>query len=128
MADYLPVYTPGQAFTSPPRPPSPAASSSRSPAPAPSAPPPPASVKVVGVAAFDAASGARVTIWGRPGPRGHRLRQHHRRRPDREAAANGQVTAYTAVTTPDRRRDHRSRGKAALTTATNGNLVRFLAR
>jgi hypothetical protein len=99
MSDYLPVYTPGQAFTLTAS----AAitggqllevtgSGTVGPAAA-------GSVKVVGVAAFDCASGARITVWGRrPGPRGHR-RRHITAGDPVVSAANGQVAAAAPVTT-----------------------------
>jgi hypothetical protein len=80
-----------------------------------------ASAKVVGNAAFDAASGARVTIWAN--------------KPVHEATASGSITAGDSLVTAAA--GQVATGAAAtpsafigvaLTTATNGNLVRYLAR
>jgi hypothetical protein len=122
MADYTPVYNPGHAWTS-----SASAtitggqlvevSGSGTVGPAGAG-----STKVVGVAAFDAASGARVTVW--PGAihevtcaanvtAGNTLK----------AAATGQVTPWVSGT------DAADLViGTALTTATSGNKVRFFAR
>lgn len=121
MSDYVPVYTPGESFTSTAS----AAitggqlvevtgSGTVGPAGA-------ASTKVVGLAAFDCASGARVTVWAN--------------KPVHEATASGAVTAGDLLGAAAAGQVVTNATPAAgvlvgvaLTTATNGNLVRYQAR
>ena len=131
MGDYIPVYTPGEAFGM-------TASATITggqqvevtgsgtvgPAAA-------DSTKVIGVAAFDAANGARVTVWssnlvhevtngsGSTITAGALL----------AAAASGGVKALAAVTTPTPADVTNSRGciGVALTTAADGAKVRYAA-
>ena len=119
MSDYLPVYTPAQAFTLTAS----AAitggqlveitgSGTVGPAGVTSA-------KVVGVAAFDCASGARITIWGAGIHEGVAAANITAGDPVKAAAA-GQVTGYTVGTDAV----NALLGKA-ITTASSGSLVRF---
>lgn len=129
MSDYVPVYTPAQAFSSTAS----AAitggqlvevSGSGTCAPAAAG-----SVKVLGVAAQDVASGARVAIWGEGV---HEVTASGTVTAGDQvvAAANGQVATAAAVTTPTAADVTTTRAilGVALTTATTGNLVRFQMR
>ena len=130
MSDYLPVYSPGEAFTS-------TASATITggqilevtgsgtvgPAAA-------GSVKVVGVAAFDCASGARITVWSAAQVHEVTASGTVTAGDPVVSAASGQVASAAAVTTPTAADVTTTRALigVALTTATNGNLVRYLAR
>lgn len=119
MADYLPVYTPAQAFTLTA---SAAITGGQLVEVTGSGTVGPAAVtsaKVLGVAAFDAGSGQRVTIWG-PGIHEVTAAANITAGDPIKAAANGQVTAYTVGTDAV----NALLGKA-ITTAASGSLVRF---
>jgi hypothetical protein len=129
MADYLPVYTPGQAvpFTT-----SAAVTGGTLAAVSGDGTVGPAaagSAKVVGVFACDAASGVRVTVWCR-GMVHEVVNSGGVTAGDQlVSAANGQVATKAAASgaTAGDINDARSIVGVALNTATTGNKVRYVA-
>ncbi|WP_031165963.1 capsid cement protein [Streptosporangium roseum] len=131
MGDYIPVYTPGEAYGMTA---SAAITGGQQVEVTGSGTVGPAaadSLKVIGVAAFDAASGARVTVWsshvvhevtngsGATITAGDLL----------SAAASGGVKGLAVVTTPTAADVTNTRGciGVAITTAANGAKVRYAA-